>query len=76
VLLTVNGLILLVGERLRRGSEARQVAARQAAARTAVVSAGRGAALEAGIPAALIGLGAVAALVRRRRVPAVPEPES
>ncbi|MFD4508169.1 undecaprenyl-diphosphate phosphatase [Streptomyces sp. NPDC058457] len=46
VFLTVNGLILLVGERLRRGSEARR-----AAARTAVVSAGPGAALEAGIPA-------------------------
>jgi undecaprenyl-diphosphatase len=46
VFLTINGLILLVGERLRRGSEVRQ-----AAARAAVVSAGPGAALEAGIAA-------------------------
>ncbi|WP_055493450.1 undecaprenyl-diphosphate phosphatase [Streptomyces sp. TP-A0356] len=44
VFLTINGLILLLGERLRRGSEARQTAARAAA-----VSAGPGAALEADI---------------------------
>ncbi|MFG2955022.1 undecaprenyl-diphosphate phosphatase [Streptomyces sp. NPDC048291] len=47
VFLTVNGLILLFGERLRRGSEVRQAAA----ARAAVVSAGPGAALEPGVPA-------------------------